>query len=47
MLLTSLSPPFSMELRLGALRREEVGATSTLRAPALGELVPVDDLRLF
>ena len=41
--LMSLSPPFSMELRLGALRRDEV----EVRAPALGEFVPVDDFGLF
>ena len=46
-LLMSLSPAFSMELRFGALRREDVEDATTLRPPALGELLPVDDLRLF
>ena len=50
---TPPSAPFSIELRLGALRRavEEgaaaVPATALRAKPALGELLPVDDLRLI
>ena len=48
---TPPSAPFSIELRLGALRRaveEGAAAATALRAkPALGELLPVDDLRLI
>ena len=49
---TPPSAPFSIELRLGALRRavEEgaaVAATALRAKPVLGELLPVDDLRLI